>query len=443
FYRTKQDLIEVLVPYFEAGLRNHELCLWVTSEPLLAGEARELMAAALPELAQMEARGQIEIRDFKDWYQGPVRSSQDVLDSWIERERRALAAGYSGLRLTGNTFWLEATGWADFVAYEELVNRAFGRYRILALCTYSLERCGAEDVIDVCHNHQFALVRRQGDWEMIESSSLKVAKEELTRVNEQLKHRVTERTAELETAVRGRDEFLAMLAHELRNPLAPIRTSAELLRQPGASPERALRASDVIGRQVCQLARLVDDLLDVSRVTHGRIELRRQRVDLADVMAQAIEAVRPLIERRGQTLEVVLPPEPVAVQADPARLAQVFGNLLDNAAKYGGEGGSLRFCAERQGDQAVIRAVDHGIGIPPEMLGRIFELFTQTPRTLDRSEGGLGIGLALVRSLVEQHGGSVEAASAGLGKGSTFTIRLPVAEEPQAAAPAPPTALAS
>ncbi|HEV2851939.1 MAG TPA: MEDS domain-containing protein [Thermoanaerobaculia bacterium] len=171
FYQDRQDLIDTLVPFFMAGLRNHELCLWVTSEPLPAVEARELMREAMPGFDDYLAKGQIEIRDFQDWYQGETRTSEEVIQAWIERERQALAQGFTGLRLTGNTTWLDRSGWDEFVAYEAAVNETFPRFRILALCTYSLERCCEQEVMDVCRNHQFALARRQGEWEVLDCSS--------------------------------------------------------------------------------------------------------------------------------------------------------------------------------------------------------------------------------------------------------------------------------
>ncbi|HJX28982.1 MAG TPA: MEDS domain-containing protein, partial [Thermoanaerobaculia bacterium] len=210
FYRTRQDLIDTLVPYIEAGLRNQEYCMWVTSEPLDAEDAREALRAVVPDLEEREAAGQIEIRSFGDWYLDNGGTSSKVLQGWLDREQRAIANGFTGLRLTGNTFWLERSGWDEFVAYEAAVNDAFRHFRIIALCTYSLERCCAEDVIDVCRNHQFALTRRNGDWELIENSSLKMAKEELRRLNQDLEARVVNRTAELHASLRGRDEFLAM-----------------------------------------------------------------------------------------------------------------------------------------------------------------------------------------------------------------------------------------
>ncbi|HEY9420507.1 MAG TPA: MEDS domain-containing protein, partial [Thermoanaerobaculia bacterium] len=308
FFRSKQDLIDSLVPYFTTGLRNGELCLWVTSEPLDAAEATELMHAAMPDFGDYLASGQIEIHNYLDWYLKSGGRPDQALQAWIDWEKLALERGFTGLRLTGNTAWLETSGWDEFVAYEEDVNRTFGQFRIVGLCTYSLEKCRAEDVIDVCRNHQFALTRRQGEWELIESASLKIAKTDLQKLNHELECRVGERTAELETSLRSRDEFLAMLAHELRNPLAPIRNAAQVIRLLNPGDSNLSRARDVIDRQVGQLARLVDDLLDVSRVTRGKIELHVEEIDLASVVAQAVETSRPLIDRRHHSLTVSLPP---------------------------------------------------------------------------------------------------------------------------------------
>jgi signal transduction histidine kinase len=426
FYRTKQDLIDTLVPFFMAGLRNGELCMWVTSQPLEAAEAEALLVAALPEFSEYVAKRQIEIWDYRDWYLINGETSAGVLNGWIEREERACREGFSGLRLTGNTFWLEPGAWDAFMSYERAVNEAFCQREIIALCSYSLDRCQAEDVIDVCSHHQFALARRHGNWELMESSSLKIAKDDLARLNAELEQRVTERTAELETALQGRDEFLAMLAHELRNPLAPIRNATQVIRMLGTPDPNLGRARDVIDRQVTQLSRLVDDLLDVSRVTHGRVELRREEIELTTVVAHAVETSRPSIDGRRHTLILSLPPEPVWLDADLARLSQVVGNLLNNAAKYMDEGGRIWLSAECGEGEVTIRVRDEGVGIAPEMLGRVFDLFTQADRSLARSQGGLGIGLALVRSLVGLHGGSVRAASGGVGQGSEFIVTLPV-----------------
>ena len=236
----------------------------------------------------------------------------------------------------------------------------------------------------------------------------------------------------LSEADRRKDEFLATLAHELRNPLAPISNAVQVLRRgvpsiPAVSGDGALAAaSEVLERQVGHMARLVDDLLDLSRITRGRIELRRERVELRAVIDHAVEATRALYRSMNHELSVSLPPQPIHLDADPTRLAQVVGNLLNNACKFTDKGGHIHLMVERAGDQAVIRVRDDGVGIVSDQLPRLFEMFAQADTSLERSRDGLGIGLTLAKTLVELHGGSVEAHSQGLGLGSEFTVRLPV-----------------
>jgi PAS domain S-box-containing protein len=231
---------------------------------------------------------------------------------------------------------------------------------------------------------------------------------------------------------RRKDEFLAILSHELRNPLAPVCNSLEILRLADRSAQRD-GALAVMERQIGHLVRLVDDLLDISRITCGKIELRQVRLDLATVVRSAIETSRPLIDEFGHELTVTLPDEPVHVEGDPTRLAQVFANLLNNAAKYKERGGQIRLVVRREEDEVEVHVADSGVGIASDQLPRLFELFTQVDGSLDRAQGGLGIGLSLVKGLVQMHGGNVVAHSDGPGKGSTFVVRLPLAAAPVSA----------
>jgi signal transduction histidine kinase/CheY-like chemotaxis protein len=220
-----------------------------------------------------------------------------------------------------------------------------------------------------------------------------------------------------------KDTFLAMLAHELRNPLAPVVSSVELLRK-GGDAAGMPRVLDIMKRQLSQLSRLIEDLLDVSRVSQGRIELRRRRLRLADVLASAVESSRPVLDARHHEVELSQSAEPLWVDADKVRLTQVFANLVHNAAKYTDPRGRILISAAREGNEAVVRLKDNGVGISPEMLPRIFDLFAQAPVSLSRSQGGLGIGLTLARTLVKLHGGALSAESPGVGQGSTFVVRL-------------------
>ena len=230
----------------------------------------------------------------------------------------------------------------------------------------------------------------------------------------------------LREADRRKDEFLALLAHELRNPLAPIRYALATSRKAGRTGEQRKRAEEVIERQVAHMSRLLDDLLDVSRITHGTLELKKSRTELTLVLGAAIEAARPILDSKHHTLSLDLPKETVRLEADPVRLAQVFSNLLINAAKYTDAGGSIELRATREASEIVLAVRDNGMGISADMMPRLFTLFSQAPTALGRSEGGLGVGLALARGLVLLHGGRVEARSDGPGRGSEFIVRLPV-----------------
>jgi signal transduction histidine kinase len=240
----------------------------------------------------------------------------------------------------------------------------------------------------------------------------------------------------LQDASRRKDEFLAMLSHELRNPLAPIRNAVEVIRRLAPPDPKLTMARDVVDRQVSLLARLVEELLDVSRISQGKIGLKKEPVDLARIISHAVETARPLIDARAQTLSVSVPAAPVWLSADFARLSQVVANLLNNASKYTGEGGRIEIAASAGEGEASISVRDNGAGIEPQLLHRVFDLFVQGDRALDRGQGGLGIGLTLVKRLVELHQGQVVAASDGPGRGATFTVTLPcisaVENEPRA-----------
>jgi signal transduction histidine kinase len=272
------------------------------------------------------------------------------------------------------------------------------------------------------------------------NEQLRRTNDELSRSNDSLATEVRERTrAEtlLKEAVVKRDEFLAMLSHELRNPLSPLRNASHMLMQGDTQDPKIIWSRGVIERQLKHMIRLVDDLLDVSRIARGKIVLISERVAMPDVIAAAVETVQPLLEQKNQSLSVDASDPGVLVRGDPVRLAQVVGNLLHNAAKYTGEGGQIVLSARQIDGRAVISVRDTGIGISPESMPHIFELFTQIPTDRAATGGGLGIGLALVRALVELHGGDISAASDGIDNGSEFTVRLPLFESVEQAPPQP------
>jgi len=260
--------------------------------------------------------------------------------------------------------------------------------------------------------------------------------EALEETNRSLSREMEERRGAedaLRAADRRKDEFLATLAHELRNPLAPLRNALAILKLAGNDPDKAQQAREMMERQLSQMVRLVDDLLDVSRITTGKLSLRKELVELGGIVRSAVDTARPFIDARHHVLEVTLPPRPVMLAADPTRLAQVFSNLLNNAAKFTPLHGRIGLAVERDGGDVVVKVTDNGIGIDVDQLPTVFEMFAQVDQSLERTQAGLGVGLTLARRLTELHGGSLAASSGGPGKGSTFTVRLPLADATAAA----------
>ncbi len=337
----------------------------------------------------------------------------------------ALAAGIKPIRLTHENLRAHP-GWEGFRAYVEAPPPMRGLLAV-PIVGRSGEALGVVQLSD----------KYEGDFtEEDEAVLLQLAQMAGVAVEN------TQLYQALREADQRKDEFLAMLAHELRNPLAPMRNALAILDEQGSQTETAVRLREVLSRQTNHLSRLVDDLLDMARITSGKITLRREPVELASVVARAVETSRPLIDAKRHELAIGVAEEPVWLDADPVRLAQVFANLLNNAAKYTDEGGRIRIAASRDGDEAVIHIQDNGIGLSPEMLPRVFDLFTQASVGIARTAGGLGIGLTLVRKLVELHDGSVSVTSGGAGTGSDFVVRLPSAARTGALAaqpvPAPP-----
>jgi len=256
----------------------------------------------------------------------------------------------------------------------------------------------------------------------------------------QVRHRAEEA---LLVADRRKDEFLATLAHELRNPLAPIRTGLDILRIRSGDAQATQRATDIMERQLRQMVRLVDDLLDVSRINTGKFAIKMGRVELKAVVNDALEVVRSYIELHGHELVIELPDRPVFLHGDATRLAQILSNLLNNAAKYTNRGGRVRLAARVEERSLIVNVADNGIGIAPDMLDHVFEMFVQVDSTLERTNAGLGVGLSLARRLVELHGGTIEAHSAGIGRGSEFVVRLPIVVAPELPAKPTPAAFLS
>ncbi|MBN9683120.1 MULTISPECIES: MEDS domain-containing protein [unclassified Corallococcus] len=427
FYGDRDDLVDSLVPYFKAGLENNEHCLWVTSEPFGASDARTMLRDAVPDLEQRMARGQIEIIDHRDWYmQAGSKSADEVLQGWVDRHGRALSQGYAGLRLTGNTYWLERQDWSGFVDYEARVTDTFKSHNIIGMCSYCLDRCVPMDVLDVVRNHQFALIRQAGEWGLIESASMKSAKAELHKLNAELEQRVRERTAELQLALQMREEFLSVASHELKTPITSLQLYMEnLLRanQRGSlTPDKATPKLLKAQEQCRRLENLINKMLDVSRASASEepLPIEPEEVDLAEVARSVGEVFVEGLQRAGCELRLRAD-HPAVGHWDRMRLEQVVTNLLSNAIKYA-PGAPVELAVHASGDRATLVVRDGGSGIPEEAQQRVFERFVQlSPKS---HAGGFGLGLWIVRSIVDSHGGSIHLASRP-GEGTTFTVELP------------------
>jgi len=334
--------------------------------------------------------------------------------------------GYSHDEFLGKELWeigLFGDKQASQAAYQQLQEKGYVRYENLPLETKGGKKAEVEFVSNIY----------QVDHRPIAQCNIRDISE-----RSRLERKTHEQAEALADLHRRKDEFLAMLSHELRNPLAPISNAVQLLRLQRDESRLQQRARAIIERQLEQLVHLVDDLLEVSRISTGRIHLQREQLDMRIIVERGVETVRPLIEQRRHALAVHLPPSPIWIDGDATRLEQVVVNLLNNAAKYTDEGGHIWLGLQQEGTDAVLRVRDSGVGIAPDLMPRIFTLFTQAERSLARSQGGLGIGLALVQRLVEMHGGRVEAYSA-LGKGSEFVVSLPVVLAFAASPPSAPT----
>ncbi len=381
----------------------------------------ELILLAIEDVTERK-RAEIRLRDSEIKYRRLFQTAKDgilILDSDSGKIIDANPfmsglLGYEHDEFLGKELWeigLFKDVEANRESYEELRRNGYIRYDHLPLQSKN----GLKSEVEFVSN-----IYQMDHHEVVQCNIRDIT--ERTR----LERETREQAAALADLHRRKDEFLAMLSHELRNPLSPILNAVHLLRLQKVENLIQKEARGIIERQVGQLSRLVDDLLEVSRISTGRVRLHQEQLDMRIIVDRAVESIRPLIDRRRHELIVSSPDDPIWIQADPTRMEQVVVNILNNAAKYTDEGGTIRLNIHQEGHEMVLRVRDTGVGIASELLPHVFDLFTQARRSLDRAEGGLGIGLSLVKHLVEMHRGKVEAHSEGIGRGSEFTVRLPV-----------------
>jgi len=414
FYQTKGDLIDILVPYFKAGLESNEFCMWVTSEPLRVEEAKTSLRWAIGNLDEYVKKGQIEILDSSEYCCESGKSDTDkALQEWLGKEKQALERGFDGLRLSENISWLERGDWRNLTEYEAAVDRSIGGHRMLAICSYWLEKCGVSEVIDVVSNHQYALIKEKNRWHFVESIERKQAEEKAREL------------ALLKKLDQMRTNLLANVSHELRTPLATIKGYSTMILDydKRLRPDEKREYLKSIDRASDRLTSLVDSLLDMSRLEAGLLRLETTLTDISTLIQEAVAEGRIRAPKHNivADVETGLP----RIVVDAKRIQQIIDNLLDNACKYSGEGTEVMVSAQRGTQELIISVSDQGTGIPVESLDKVFTQMYSTMQRMAGKKVGLGLGLPISKGLVEAHGGRIWLESEQE-KGTRCSFTLPL-----------------
>ena len=418
FYQSKEDLAEILVPYFKAGLESNEYCVWVTSETISKEEAEKALVVAVPDFRRYVKNGQIEIIPHTQWYaKHGACDLQSVLDAWLDKLYKAVSMGYDGLRITGDTAWLEKRAWTSFVAYEQEVNKAISRQQMIAVCTYCLDKCGASEVVEVANAHQFAAIQWQGKWAIVQDAKHKWTEHTLRALNEDLEAKV----GQLTLSNRALQDFAHVVAHDLKVPLRAIATLARRISTVYADRlgEDGKVQIDLLLSKVDRIHSLIDGVLECGRV--GRVKAKLVPTDLNALLREVIDMVAP-----PQNIAITVEGELPVVACEPTHVIQVFQNLISNAVRYIDKPkGRIGIGCVEENSSWKFSVTDNGPGIEKKYLKRIFELFQTL--SCHNEPKGTGIGLWAVKRIVQMYGGEVWVESE-VDAGSTFFFTWPITD---------------
>jgi len=432
FYQTKKDLIDILVPYFKAGLENNEFCMWVCWEPLEAEEAKASLSKRLRNLDNYIKKGQIEIVDYsRQQIEREDSGFTKMKQFWVDKERQALERGFAGLRLAGNTYWLEKREWKDFKQYEEEVDDIIRNHKMLAICPYPLDKCGTPEVIDVVSNHGFALIKRKGLWDLIESSEHKQTKEVLAQ-------KIKKATYQLKKQHQVQENLFVDLAHELKTPLTILKGNCNLALGKGGEKIRIDSKSFanflIINKEeVDRIDKIINDLFTLAKLETNQLVLQFSKVRLDKLIKKICLRLRAFAGQEKKEL-LIKKLTPLTVMGDREQLEQLVSNLLDNAIKFTRpKTGQIQISLTQNRGKAKIQVVDNGIGIPKKDLPYIFERFHRGANVNHRLKlKGTGLGLTICQWIVKKHGGKIKVKSRTIrqsqnkkGAGTEFLILLP------------------
>ena len=449
FYETKEDLLDTLVSYCKSGLESEEYCLWIVAEPLKIEEAKGALRGAVPALDRHLADSRLEIASARDWFlQGDTFDGKRLTAAWYEKLADVSARGYPGMRVTGDTTWLSKKDWGHFCDYEDGLNEVIGNQRLAVLCTYPLAGCGAPEILDVVRTHQFVLARRYGSWDVVETATLKRAKSEIKRLNEELEQRVVERTNELMRAsealreaqaelahvnrVTTMGELAASISHEVMQPIASAVTNAQAaLRFLDSEPPDLEEVGQALGCVVDDGNR-AGDIVSRIRALFKKTPPRKDALDVNAAILEVITLTHGEAVKNGVSVQTQLADGLPLIHGDRVQLEQVILNLIVNAVEaMSGVSERSRELLISSGSDAsgsvLVGVQDSGPGFPPEGFDHVFDAFYTT------KTGGTGMGLSICRSIIEQHGGRIWP-SPKADPGATIQFTLPVEGSPQQAA---------